>query len=78
MYAQHNPKDNRSRTLLRRMALRVGPGGDIEGLSDKLSRMASSNRLGGATLHIRRAARMQNALYLRPECTYKAAVKTAC
>ena len=30
-----DPRDNRSRTHIQRMELRVGPGGEIEGLSDK-------------------------------------------
>ena len=69
MNAHHNPKDNRSRTLLRRMALRVGPGGDIEGLNDKTLQAGVDYlyRLGGGTLHIHPGQyRMQNALYLRP------------
>ena len=52
------------------MALRVGPGGDIEGLSDKTLQAGVDylHRLGGGTLHIHPGQhRMHNALYLRPE-----------
>ena len=69
MNTQHDSKDNRSRTLLQRMALRVGPGGDIEGLSDKTLQAGVDylHRLGGGTLHIQSGQyRMHNALYLRP------------
>lgn len=69
MNAQHDPKDNRSRTLLQRMTLRVGPGGDIEGLSDKTLQAGVDylHRLGGGTLRIQPGQyRMQNTLHLRP------------
>ena len=69
MNAQHDSKDNRSRTILQRMALRVGPNGDIKGLSDKTLQAGVDylHRLGGGTLHIQSGQYcMHNALYLRP------------
>ncbi len=69
MTDQHNPKDNRSRTHLRHMELRVGPGGDIQGTDDKALQAGVDylHRLGGGRLHIQPGLyRMHNALYLRP------------
>ena len=69
MTVLHDPKDNRSRTRLRRMELRVGPGGDIDGTDDKALQAGVDylHRLGGGILHIQPGLfRMHNALYLRP------------
>lgn len=61
--------DNRTRALPGRLALTVGPGGDLEGADDRVLQAGADYlaRLCGGVLQIRPGTyQMRNALYLRP------------